>query len=239
VSSSDVAHEKAAAAEAAAARVRPGMTLALGTGSTAALAVRALAERFPDGGSLTAVASSNVTERLARDLGLTVRSLEEDDEFDLMIDGADEVTAELALTKGGGGAFFREKYLARIARELVIVIDHTKLVPALGSRARIPVEIVPFARPILQRRIRERGLDPILRTARDGSPAQTDNGNEILDLQPPEPLEDPESLDGELRALPGVVETGLFVRLAHRAIVGLPDGSVRELVAPTVERRPA
>jgi ribose 5-phosphate isomerase A len=237
VSAADVAHEKAAAAQAAVARVRPGMTLALGTGSTAALAVRALAERYPDGGNLTAVASSNSTERLARDLGLAVRSLEEGDTFDLMVDGADEVTAELALTKGAGGAFFREKLLARLARELVIVVDHTKLVARLGTHARVPVEVVPFARPVLRRALAERGLEPVLRLKGDGSPTQTDNGNEILDLKPPEPLEDPEALDGELRALPGLVETGLFVRLAHRAIVGLPDGSVRELVAPTVEPR--
>ncbi|MHB8352548.1 MAG: ribose-5-phosphate isomerase A, partial [Thermoplasmata archaeon] len=100
--------QKKAAAEAAAARVRPGMALALGTGSTAELALRAVAARYPDGGGLLAVASSRATELAARALGIPVRSLEEVGRFDLMIDGADEVTDRLELTKGGGGALFRE-----------------------------------------------------------------------------------------------------------------------------------
>jgi ribose 5-phosphate isomerase A len=222
--------EKRLAARTAAARVNAGMRVALGSGTTTAFAIRAIAEKFPDGDSLTLVASSRDTEALARELGLPVRPLAGSDRFDVMIDGADEVTPTLALTKGGGGALFREKFLARLSDELDIVVDHSKLVPRLGVRAPIPLEVVPFARPVVLRELEERGLKPRLR-ARSGTtePWLTDNGNEIIDVAPTVPLDDPAGLDCELRSLPGVVETGIFVGLAHRVYVGRPDGTVQEL----------
>lgn len=227
----DLDAEKRLAAAAAVRRVRPGMRLALGTGSTAAFAVRALVREYPDGGGLTAVASSSLTERLARELGLKVGPLEARDRFDLMIDGADEVSPSLDLTKGGGGALFREKFLARLSRELLILVDHTKLVPQLGTRSAIPVEVVPFARPVVVEQLRERHTAAVLRTVADGTrPYVTDNGNEILDLRPPTPVHDPAQLDRELRAIPGVVETGIFPGMAHRVYVGLPDGTVDEVL---------
>jgi len=130
--------------------VRPGLRIALGTGSTAAQAVRAIAERFPDG-KFDCVASSRGTEDLARELHIPVRALRGDDRFDLMLDGADEVSPALDMTKGGGGALLREKLLARRSASVVIVVDPSKLVGALGERASIPVEVVPFARPVLER----------------------------------------------------------------------------------------
>jgi ribose 5-phosphate isomerase A len=223
---------KAAAARAAvAACVRPEHRVALGTGSTAALAVRAIAERFP-GRALDCVASSLATERLARSLGLGVRPLRGDDRFDVLLDGADEVSPSLDLTKGGGGALFREKLLAHLSREVVILVDPTKLVPALGSRAPIPVEVVPFARETLAHELRAEGFRVERRSAPDGSAFVTDNGNEILDLVPPAPLVDPATTASSLRAHTGVVETGLFVRLAHRVFVGYPEGRVEERRAP-------
>jgi ribose 5-phosphate isomerase A len=231
--SGDVTRAKGAAALAAASRVPRGASVALGTGSTATLAIRALAERYPDGGGLATVASSRATEKLARDLGLPVRSLEEGDSFDLMIDGADEVTPRLELTKGGGGALFREKLLARLAREVVIIVDSTKLVPRVGTRVPIPVEIVPFARPTLLPALRADGLGPVLRADAQGQPFLTDNSNELLDLTPAKAVTSAARLEERLRRLPGVVESGLFVGLASRVLVGFPDGSVQERLPPS------
>ena len=221
------AAKAAAAGYAVTEHVRPGQCLALGTGSTAAHAVRYLAERFPDR-RFDCVASSRATEELARSLGIPVRSLRGDDRFDLMLDGADEVSPALDLTKGGGGALFREKLLARLSAELVILVDPTKLVRALGERHPIPVEVVPFARPVVAHATERRGYRPHVRRGPDGQPMRTDNGNEVLDLVPASPLHDPGAEERALRDLSGVVETGLFVGLAGRVVVGHPDGHVEE-----------
>jgi ribose 5-phosphate isomerase A len=225
----DVEKEKLAAARAAVALVEREMFVALGTGTTANHAIRALAEKFPDGGGLTTVASSEASERLARSLGLRVRALSEGDVFDLMIDGADEVAPDLSLTKGGGGALFREKVLARESRALLIAVDHTKLVRALGERKAIPVEVVRYARPVLMFRFRALGLNPELRRHPDGSPYITETGHEILDLHLTHSIDNPETFDRQVQSFSGVVETGLFIGLAHRVFVGESDGSVREL----------
>jgi len=211
--------------------VRPGLRLALGTGTTAAEALRAIVELHPQG-SFDCVASSRATEELARELGLGVRALRADDRFDLMIDGADEVTPSLDLTKGRGGALLREKLLARLSRDLVVVVDDSKLVRALGERAPIPVEVVPFARPVVVRSLEESRYRVAHRALADGRPFRTDNGNEILDLTPPSPLTDPAAADRSIRSLTGVVETGLFCGLAQRAVVGHADGRVEERVRP-------
>jgi ribose 5-phosphate isomerase A len=226
--------EKADAARAAAEEVRPGQLIALGTGTTAAFVVRELARRFPDGGGLVGVASSKGTEELAKGLGLTVRPLAPRDRFEIMLDGADEVSEALDLTKGGGGALFREKLLARRSKRLVIVVDSTKLVARLGTRAPIPVEIVPFAKPVVVDALLDRGLAPRLRTipGTTDRPFVTENGLEILDVWPPKPLEAPEEFDADLRRLSGVVETGLFLGMADRVYVGRPDGRVEKRDRP-------
>jgi len=219
--------KEAAARHAVERCVRPGLRIALGTGSTAAFAVRAIAARFP-GAPFECVSSSLATEELARSLGIPVHELRPDDRFDLMLDGADEVSPALDLTKGGGGALFREKFLARLSKELVILVDPTKLVAALGERAPIPVEVVPFARPVLARQLREDGYEVRLRLNPGGQPFLTDNGNQLLDLVPARPLADPRTVDAELRTRSGVVETGLFPGLASRVVVGSNDGRVEE-----------
>ncbi len=227
---------KAAAARRAVERyVRPGARLALGTGTTAAHVVRELRAVHPTA-AFDCVASSVATERLGRSLGLEVRPLRGDDRFDLMLDGADEVAANLDLTKGGGGALLREKLLARLSDRLVVVVDPSKLVGRLGERARLPVEVVPFCRPVLQRQLGDGGLAPALRTAPDGGPYRTDNGNEILDLTFRDGIERPAEVDRDLRSRVGVVETGLFVGLAERVVVGASDGTVRELLPPKPPR---
>ncbi len=228
----DALPAKRAAARRGVERVRPGLRLALGTGTTAAEAVRALAEQFPDR-PFDCVASSRATEELARSLGFTVRPLREDDRFDLMLDGADEVTPGLALTKGGGGALLREKLLAGLSREVVILVDPSKLVAHLGERAPIPVEVVPFARPVLARRFAHEGFRVRLRTGPADRPFVTDNGNEILDLAPVEPIRDPVATATALKAATGVVETGIFVGLASLVLVGHADGRVDERTPPS------
>ncbi len=229
--------KEAAALAAVRACVRPGLALALGTGTTAAYAVRAIATEFPRA-RFDCVASSRATEELARSVGLGVRPLAADDTFDLLIDGADEVTPQLDLTKGGGGALFREKLLAHLAREFAVVVDESKLVGALGERAPIPVEVVPFARPMLEREFAADGYRVGVRPGPRGDPYITDNGNEVLDLAPPTPLADPGRTAAALRARIGVVETGVFVGLASRAFVGRADGSVEER-RPARRRAPA
>jgi ribose 5-phosphate isomerase A len=228
----DLSRAKVAAARYAVERyVRPGQRIALGHGSTANEAVRALAARFPQA-PFDCVAASESTERFARSLGVPVRPLRGDDRFGLMLDGADEVSPSLDLTKGGGGALFREKLLARLSDDLVILVDPSKLVGALGERHRIPVEVVPFARPAVEHAVTERGYRPHVRTTPDGRPFLTDNGNEILDLAPARPITDPAAEEAALSGLTGVVETGLFVGLARRVVVGYPDGHVEERLRP-------
>jgi ribose 5-phosphate isomerase A len=229
--SEDDDRAKVAAARRAVERcVRPGQCLALGTGTTAIEAVRAIAAAFPTV-RFDCVASSRATEERARSLGFAVRPLAAGDRFDLMVDGADEVSPALDLTKGHGGALLREKLLAHLSRELVIVIDASKLVSALGERSPIPVEVVPFARPSLERELAAEGVRVTVRTGPGGVPFSTDNGNEILDLVFPRPLRDPAGAARAIRDHVGVVESGLFVGLASRVFVGHPDGRVDEIPA--------
>jgi len=216
--------------------VRPGLRLALGTGSTAAQAVRAIAERFPHG-KFDCVATSRATDALARELEIPVRPLRGDDRFDLMLDGADEVTPGLDMTKGGGGALFREKLLARLSASVVIMVDPSKLVGALGERASIPVEVVPFGRPVLERELAAEGYRVRLRVGADGRPFISDNGNEILDLSPREPVHDPTAAAEALRSHTGVVETGVFAGMADLVIVGYSDGRVEERRPETARAR--
>jgi len=224
----DLERAKAVAARSAVERyVKPGQRLALGTGSTAAQAVRAIAERFPDG-KFDCVASSQATEALARELHIPVRPLRGDDHFELMLDGADEVSPTLDMTKGGGGALLREKLLACRSATVVILVDPSKLVGALGERASIPVEVVPYARPVLERDLVEDGYRVRLRVGSDGRPFVTDNGNEILDLSPREPIRAPASAAETIRHHTGVIEVGIFAGLASVVVVGYPDGRVEE-----------
>ena len=232
----DLERAKAVAARHAVERyVKPGLRIALGTGSTAAQAVRAIAERFPDG-KFDCVASSRATEELARELHIPVRPLRGDDRFDLMIDGADEVSPALDMTKGGGGALLREKLLARRSAAVVIVVDPSKLVSALGERASIPVEVVPFARPLLERDLADEGYRVRLRVGADGRLFITDNANEILDLSPREPIQNPPLAAEAIRRHTGVVEVGIFAGMANVVVVGYPDGRAEER-RPNARRR--
>jgi len=232
----DLERAKAVAARYAVERyVKPGLRIALGTGTTAAQAVRAMAEKFPDG-RFDCVGSSRATEELARVLHVPVRPLRGDDRFDLMLDGADEVSPALDLTKGGGGALLREKLLAHRSETFVIIVDPSKIVSALGERASIPVEVVPFARPVLERDLADEGYRVRLRVGADGRPFVTDNGNEILDLGCREPIRNPTTAADRIRGHTGVVEVGIFAGMASVVVVGYPDGRAEER-RPSARRR--
>jgi ribose 5-phosphate isomerase A len=153
-----------------------------------------------------------------------------------MLDGADEVSPALDLTKGGGGALLREMLLARRSASFVIVVDPSKLVSALGERASIPVEVVPFARPVLERDLVDDGYRVRLRVGADGRPYITDNANEILDLVPREPIQNPASAAAVIRRHTGIVEVGIFAGMANVVVVGYPDGRVEER-RPSARRR--
>ena len=209
--------------------VTDGARIGLGSGRAAACFVAALGVRVRAGLRVTAVPTSAGTARQARDLGIPLVELDEDLELDLTVDGADEVAPNLALVKGCGGALVRERIVASASRRQVILVGHGKLVRALGERGRIPVEVVPFARGPVTRRIRALGLRPSVRPGEDGRALVTENGNLMLDAAPAAPLADGDAaraLQAALRAIPGVVDTGLFLGTAERVLVGHPDGRV-------------
>jgi len=210
------------AARAALELLRDGMQLGLGTGRAAEAFVRRLAERVGRGLRVRGVTTSTRTEKLASGLGIELVTLAEVVRLDLAVDGADEVTAELQLTKGLGGALLRERVVAHLADRFVIVVTPDKRVERLGEKAPIPIEVVPFAEAVVLREIEALGGRPTVRQGADGSPFGTDNGNRIVDAQF-DPIDEPTRLDAALRAIPGVVDTGLFLDMADLVLVGASD----------------
>jgi ribose 5-phosphate isomerase A len=208
----------------AAALVESGMAVGLGTGSTSTMFIKALGERVKNEGlKIRCVASSDASASLGRSLGMEVVTLNELPELDLYIDGADEVAPGLALIKGGGAALLREKIVASAAKKFVCVVDSTKLVEKLG-KFPLPVEVVKMALPLVERRLAELGLNPELRTLKDGSgPLLTDEQNYILDCHC-DVIENPEETAAEIRSIVGVVEHGLFLGMASFALVAGEDG---------------
>ena len=228
---SDQAALKRAAAEAAVdAEVRSGMCLGLGSGSTATLMLDALADRLRHGrlADVSGVPTSEATAARCRELGISLHTLDERSRLDVAIDGADEVDPELRLIKGLGGAHLREKVVAAAADRFAVVADESKLVARLGERAPLPVEVVRFAEPVSARLLRDLGWEPEQRQ-RDGDPWITDEGNHILDCRRAD-WSDPERLEAEVAAVPGVVGHGMFLGFASVAYVATSDG-VRVLTA--------
>lgn len=195
-------------------------THASGLGPTAARAfVRALGERVRAGDlHVEGVPTSEETARLARQEGIPLVSLADVEMLDLTVDGADEVDPDLNLIKGYGRALVREKVVAASSRRLIILVGDEKLVPELGTRGRLPVEVVPFALPLVERRLSQFGMRPVP-DLRDGDLFVTDNGNHIIDCQI-NPIPDAAQLDAELNQIPGVVGTGLFLGMAETVLVG-------------------
>lgn len=217
---------KRAAAAAAAERVRSGMVLGLGTGSTVAHFLEHLGRRIRDGQltDVVGVPTSVRTASAAHARGIPVTNLEDDPVPDLTVDGADEVDPDLALVKGLGGALLREKVVAQASRRLTIIVDEGKLVERLGTRSPLPVEVVPFGWVPVARFLEELPAEASLREEEPGEPYVTDNGNYILDCRFPEGIEDPATLDRTLRGRAGLLETGLFVGMADRVLVGGEEG---------------
>jgi ribose 5-phosphate isomerase A len=221
-----VVRAKAAAAERAAAEVRDGMLLGLGSGSTSELAIDALGARIRDEGlRVTGVPTSERTAARARAVGIPLVELTADLPIDRTIDGADEVDPRGNLIKGGGGALLREKLVAIASRERVIICDHRKRLPYLGAFP-LPVIVVPFGWPAAQRRLEALGHPATLRRIAD-EPLITDDGLYVLDLACGR-IDDPAALEAAVNAIPGVVEVGLFVGLTTRVLYGFPDGQVEE-----------
>ena len=209
--------------------VEPGMTVGLGTGSTAIHAVREIARRY-DAGELpgiTTFATSAEVARTAGEAGLPLLDQAGPALIDLTIDGADEVDPDKNLIKGGGGAHLRERLVAVIARELVVIVDDSKLVQQLGRAFLLPVEVVSFGLRHTTRRVAATGCE-VQQRMKNGVPFVTDNGNLVLDCRYPG-INDPAGLQRALDALPGVVDHGLFVGMAGRVVVGDASGSVRIL----------
>jgi ribose 5-phosphate isomerase A len=223
-----VEDQKRAAAEAALEYVKPGMKLGLGTGSTAEHFVRALAPRVLSGLKIVAVATSERTAKLARELGIPISDLSVVRRLDLTVDGADEIGPGLNLIKGGGGALLREKIVASVSDRLIIIADSAKVVATLG-RFPLPVEIVPFAHTITMERIAEAaarcGCSQNLMRLRggEGHAFKTDGGNFIADCAA-ETIPDPERWAKALEGIPGVVDHGLFISMATLALVGTQSG---------------
>jgi ribose 5-phosphate isomerase A len=202
--------------------VRDGMVVGLGTGSTARHMIVALGERVKQGLKIKGVPTSWDTAVLARKHDIELIESEDEWVIDVTIDGADQVDPQFNLIKGGGGALLKEKVVAAAARQLIIVVDHTKCVPVLGNPFPLPVEVVPFGWGSTARQIEALGYEVTLRK-QNGRIYKTEAGHYILDLKIAR-IDNPAELDVQLNALPGVVETGLFVGRTSLLIVGTPAG---------------
>lgn len=204
--------------------IKPGMIIGLGTGSTSAFFIEALSLLVKDGLKIKAVASSISSYLLASSLGIKMVEDREVEMLDLTVDGADEIDQNKQMIKGGGGALLREKILASISREMIVIADETKKVTHLG-KFPLPVEIASFAYKATLKQLEAYGFFPSLRK-KEGNLFYTDNGNLIADLKFQGLIKDPEMENRKLKSIPGVLETGLFLNMAKKVIIGHADGSV-------------
>lgn len=205
------------AAERAADLVEPNMVVGLGTGRAAAMFVRALARRVDDGLAIRGIPTSLKTAELAKELAVPLTTLDETCDIDIDVDGADEVDPSLNLIKGHGGALLRERVVASVSKRFVVLIGEEKLVTHLGAKMSVPVEVVPFAVSVARAGLRRLGADVALRTSGDG-PFVSDNGNQILDARF-DTIGDARDLERRIDALPGVVDSGLFIGMADLVLV--------------------
>lgn len=198
-----------------------GMVVGLGSGSTATHLIRLLGERVKRGLKVRGIPSSKASEELARSLSIPIVDFRECAEIDVAIDGADEIGPGLALIKGGGGALLREKIVASAAKRFIVIADSSKVVRALG-KFPLPVEVIPMASPLIERKLTGLGIRPRVRRAKTEGEYITDEGNLILDCDCGE-IRDPEGLAASIRGMVGVVEHGLFLKMAEMALVA--DGA--------------
>jgi ribose 5-phosphate isomerase A len=210
--------------------VRDGTAIGLGSGRAASAFVRALGTRIRTGLKIRGVPTSSATAQLAREMGIPLATLEEEPVLDITVDGADEVDPQLDMIKGYGAALVREKIVASASARLIILVGPEKLVPVLGTRGIVPVEVLPFALSFCRRKLADLGLAPAARSL-NGQLVVTDNGNHILDCGVT-PIDKPQELERLISMVPGVVGTGLFIGMAERVIIDEGENTrllVREL----------
>lgn len=209
--------------------VKSGMVVGLGTGRAAAMFVRALSGRVREGLDIRGIPTSIRTAKLAEELAVPLTSLDEVGAIDIDVDGADEVDPDLNLIKGHGGALLRERVVASISKRFVVLVGEEKLVPHLGAKMSVPVEVVPFAIPTARRALSALGASVELRV-KAGIPFESDNGHQILDARF-EDIADAKELSTRIADVPGVVDSGLFVGMADVVLVQL-DGTTRRMEQP-------
>jgi len=214
--------QKKIAGEKAAEYIKDGMILGMGTGSTAYYMIQRVGELVAQGLRIKAVATSKGTENLANELNIPILTIDEVDSIDLVIDGVDEIDPAFNAIKGGGGALFREKIVAKQAKEVIWIMDESKLVDAIGNFP-LPVEILPYGYTQHLRRLEEYGFNPVLRKNKEGGTYITDNGNYIADLHLGKPM-NIEDVYHKLKDLTGVLEVGLFLNMCNRIVVGTDNG---------------
>jgi len=217
--------KRAVAEEAVGRYVEDGMNVGLGTGSTAYFAIKKIGELVSQGYNLTCVATSVQSENLAKECGIKVVELDEIDRLDVTIDGADEVNPGMQLIKGLGGALLREKIVAAATVKEIIIVDESKLVSKLGTKAPLPVEVLPFGHKHTKFALGRQGSTPVLRE-KDGKPFVTDGGNLIYDCRFENGIERPFFLESRIDVIPGVVENGMFLNTAFDVLMCDHDGKI-------------
>ncbi len=216
---------KKLAGEKAVEQIKDEMIVGLGTGSTVEYTLRKLGELVRNGLKIQAIPTSIQTKRIAQEEKIPLTTIEEHPEIDITIDGADEVDSFLNLIKGGGGALTREKIIAFNSKKLIIIVDDSKVVKALGIDFPLPVEVVKFGWTATKKTLESLDCEVVRREVMPGEPFITDNGNYILDCDF-EYIKEPEQMEIAINNIPGVVENGLFINLAHQVIVGGKQGIV-------------
>ncbi len=214
---------KIAVAKAAVDQIEDGMVLGLGSGSTAALMIKSLGEKLKEGSlrDIVGVTTSFQGEVLATQLGIPLKAFSAVSQIDLAIDGADEVDPAFQLIKGGGACHVQEKLVASVADRFVVVVDSTKIVKKLNLDFKLPVEVLPSAWQLVQKRVKSLGAEATLRMAKKkAGPIVTDQGNLVLDVAFSNGIDDPEVLEKQLNNFPGVLENGLFINLTDEVLVG-------------------
>jgi ribose 5-phosphate isomerase A len=207
--------------------ISDGMKVGLGTGTTSTFFIKELGKRVRSGLRITAIATSAESAKLATEQGIELTNFDDSPVLDVNVDGADEIGPGLSLIKGGHGALLREKIIASAAKKFVVIADESKIVSTLG-KFPLPVEVIQLAKPLVYRKLLDLGLNPMLRLVADGAvPWQTDEGNFILDCHCGS-IQDPERTACEIRSIIGVVEHGLFLRMASMALIAGEDG-IREV----------
>ena len=212
------------AAEEAVKLVKNGMTVGLGTGSTAAIAVDLIGEKLSDNFQIVGMPTSVQTKNQAEKNGIKLIGIDDEDSIDIAIDGADEVSDELNLIKGLGGALLREKKVEKKAKELIIIVDESKMVERLGV-GPLPVEVEITNHKSTSKEIEKLGCKADLRIKNDGKPFVTDNGNYIYHCHFDHGIDNPKNIDIKLLDIEGVVDTGLFIDMATKIIVGNQKGT--------------